>query len=65
MNHGDEEMYYTIGAHPAFAIPFDGADGENLKYHTYSLLFKGKEELQYLLADPETGCALKNLHFFA
>lgn len=62
INHGNLEMYYTIGAHPAFAIPFDGADGENLKYHSYGLFFKGKEELQYLLADSEIGCALKNLH---
>lgn len=62
INQDDQDMYYTIGAHPAFRIPFDQASGENLNYGEYSLYFGPKDRLQYLLADPVNGCARSELY---
>ena len=48
-NTGEEEMPFTIGGHPAFALD------EGTKKEDYILDFPGKEELSYLLVDPVEG----------
>ena len=45
-NTGDEEMYFTIGGHPAFCFA-DAAD----KKEDYILKFPGKTSLDYILID--------------
>ena len=54
-NTGDETMYFTIGAHPAFNVP---ANGNNDKKEDYLLTFNGEKSLTYLLLDPASGTAL-------
>ena len=51
-NPGDEEMYFTIGGHPAFR--FAGA-GE--KKTDYKLRFPGKDSLEYILVDMDEAAA--------
>lgn len=46
-NVSDEEIYFTIGGHPAFR--FAGADERK---EDYLLKFPGKEQLEYILIDP-------------
>lgn len=52
VNTGEEEMYFTIGGHPAFR--FAGADeGKS----DYILKFPGKESLDYILVNIAEGAA--------
>lgn len=46
-NTGDEDMYFTIGGHPAFRF----AEPDEVK-SDYLLRFPGKESLEYVLIDP-------------
>ena len=46
-NTGDEDMYFTIGGHPAFLF----AEPDEVK-SDYLLRFPGKESLEYVLIDP-------------
>lgn len=46
-NSGDEEMYFTIGGHPAFRFA-----GKKEVKSDYILKFPGKESLEYVLIDP-------------
>lgn len=50
-NRGEGKMYFKIGGHPGFALP----EMEQDVSREYSLYFPGKESLQYLLIDPQTG----------
>lgn len=51
-NPGSEAMYFTIGGHPAFALPKD-------TFEQSRLYFEGKDQLTYLLIDPEgSGCVM-------
>ncbi|TCD12824.1 aldose 1-epimerase family protein [Pedobacter frigidisoli] len=43
VNTGTEEMYFSIGAHPAFAVP----NTPNTKYEDYYLAFNADEKLTY------------------
>ena len=53
-NPGTETMYFTIGGHPAFALPKDS-------YEKASLYFEGKDSLTYFLIDNEgKGCILSD-----
>lgn len=52
-NRGEEPMYFTIGGHPAFRF----AKPEETKAD-YVLKVPGKEKLNYVLIDPNTGCAM-------
>lgn len=45
-NPGDEEMYFTIGGHPAFCFA-DAGDAKT----GYMLKFPGKDALEYILID--------------
>lgn len=51
-NPSDETIYFTIGGHPAFRF----AEQEGKK-DDYCLHFPGKESLQYILIDPNSGTA--------
>lgn len=51
-NTGDEDLYFTIGAHPAFRFA-----GKDEKKSDYILKFPGKESLDYILIDPEEAAA--------
>ncbi len=42
-NSGEVPMYFSLGAHPAFAAPLNGEG----KYDDYYLQFKGVDELEY------------------
>lgn len=57
INTGDNEMFFTIGAHPAFNVP---ADKSGFNRSDYSVVFKGKDNLKYILLDPEKGTAVYN-----
>lgn len=46
-NTGDEDMYFTIGGHPAFQF----AEPDEVK-SDYLLRFPGKESLEYVLINP-------------
>ena len=48
-NTGNETMYFTIGAHPAFRF----AKKDEVK-SDYILKFPGKDQLEYILVDKET-----------
>lgn len=52
-NRGEETMYFTIGGHPAFRF----AKTEETKTD-YVLKVPGKEKLNYVLLDPNSGCAM-------
>ena len=47
-NTGAETMYFTIGGHPAFKVPYD-------KFEDYQLYFEGKDSLEYKLLDLGSG----------
>lgn len=51
-NPSDEPMYFTIGGHPAFRFAKEGE-----KKDDYYLKFPGKEKLEYILINPESGTA--------
>ena len=51
-NPGDEDMYFTIGGHPAFRF----AKSEEKK-SDYILKFPGKNELRYILINPSEAAA--------
>lgn len=53
-NQGDEPMYYSIGGHPAFAIPVNTKEERDDWY----LEFPGREELTYIGVNPSNGLAL-------
>lgn len=53
-NRGGKRMYFKIGGHPGFALPEMEADDPG----EYSLYFPGKESLQYILIDPDTGLGM-------
>lgn len=46
VNIGNDEMYFTIGGHPAFWFQKDGERKED-----YCLKFPGKDSLEYILVD--------------
>lgn len=52
-NHSEDRMPFTIGAHPAFAL--DSCKG---KKEDFCLEFPGKTQLNYVLLDPASGCAV-------
>ena len=51
INSGNNEMFFTIGAHPAFNVPADNSSCRS----DYKLLFEGKGKLEYVLIDPKYG----------
>ncbi|MCR9064868.1 MAG: aldose 1-epimerase family protein [Cytophagales bacterium] len=48
-NSGNSEMYFSIGGHPAFTVPFDS----NTNYGDYSILFNKEEVLNRWLLSPQ------------
>lgn len=48
-NTGEEDLYFSVGGHPAFMIPeqYDIVFNKDLRNH-------GETELEYVLIDPET-----------
>lgn len=52
-NTGTEDMYFSIGAHPAFTVPVTTKE-ERAEYY---LEFPGKEELTYVGVNPANGLA--------
>ena len=54
INEGKEKMYYSIGGHPAFAVP-ETAEGKRSDYY---LSFPGYDELEYILIHPESSLAV-------
>lgn len=51
-NPGEEDMYFTIGGHPAFRFA-----GKDEKKTDYILKFPGKDSLRYILIDPAEAAA--------
>lgn len=51
-NPGAETMYFTIGGHPAFRF------APGTQKQDYCLTFPGRDALEYILLDPDTGAAL-------
>ena len=54
-NAGGETMYYSIGGHPGFRVPPEGAAGDRSDYF---LEFPGKEKVEYLLLNTDNGLAV-------
>lgn len=54
-NPGEDTMYFSIGAHPAFNCPI----GEDSDKYGYSLCFGGVEEIHHHGNDVPTGMALR------
>lgn len=54
-NPGEETMYFSIGAHPAFLCPVHGEE----KKTGYNLAFKGLKELHHHGNDVASGMALR------
>lgn len=50
-NHGEGEMYYSIGGHPGFVVP--AKEGESRA--DYYLEFPGKEDISYSMINLENG----------
>lgn len=50
-NQGEEIMYYSIGAHPAFTIP----EKESKARENYYLEFPGRTDLPYVSVNPANG----------
>ena len=62
-NPNAETMYFTIGGHPAFRVPVDGLDANaDNRYENYQLHFPGKEQLTYLLVDPQGSGTIEAEH---
>ena len=59
LNTGNEMMYFTIGAHPAFQVPIL----KNTKRSDYQLIFKERQKLEYCYIEPETGTALPDTKY--
>lgn len=55
-NTGSDRMYYSIGGHPAFAVP--GREGEERA--DYFLYIPGRQELNYYLVNMESGLFMKD-----
>ena len=55
-NPGDQTMYFSIGAHPAFLVPTTGEDGSMEGNY---LEFEGVEEIHYHGNDRKTGLSLE------
>lgn len=53
INDGKGDMFFTIGAHPAFNVPVE----EGTVRSDYKLLFEGKDKLEYMLINPQYGTA--------
>lgn len=47
-NTGSETMYFTIGGHPAFKVPYE-------EFENYQLYFESKDYLEYKLLDLSSG----------
>ena len=45
----DHKLFFSVGAHPAFRVPVNDKEHKNDCY----VLFSGKEELTYILKDPQ------------
>lgn len=57
-NTGEEEMYFTIGAHPAFRFA-----GKEEKKTDYLLRFPGKDTLEYIIINMEEAAADPNVSY--
>lgn len=53
VNTGEEDLYFSIGGHPAFNCPMD----EGHKREEYFIQMKGKDTYTHRLIDMETGLA--------
>lgn len=53
-NNGAEEMYYSIGAHPAFTLPIEDVNEKE----EYYLEFIGNQDLAYVGCSPVNGLAM-------
>jgi len=49
-NTGNDTMYFSIGAHPGFIVPWHNGD----KFEDYQLVFQKKETADRLLLEPES-----------
>lgn len=58
-NTGADDMYFTIGGHPAFQIPLI----PDTEYNQYSLYFKDTSALTYHLLDAKTGTLLTDTDY--
>lgn len=54
-NSGDDRMYFSIGAHPAFNCPI----GDDVDKYGYGIYFAGKDEIHHHGNDVATGMALR------
>ena len=52
VNTGSDNMYFSIGGHPAFNVPALGTADSKEDYY---LFFEGKNSVSYKLLDPEEG----------
>ena len=55
-NVGSDEMYYSIGGHPAFTLPIK----ESNEKEEFFIGFEGSEELTYITINTDTGLAIPN-----
>lgn len=53
-NNGENQMYFTIGGHPAFRVPVL----EGTKQTDYYLKFEDKDNVSYYLLNEKTGTAM-------
>lgn len=58
-NCGENEMFYSIGGHPGFMVP----EKEGETREQYFLEFPGKEELSYILVNPDTALAVPDVEY--
>ena len=54
-NTGDETLYFSVGAHPAFLCPIHGEENKA----GYRLIFKGAKEIRHYGNAADTGLAMK------
>lgn len=54
VNLSEADMYFTIGGHPAFNTLPNKSE--------YSLIFPGKDKINYHLLDTSNGCAKEEIH---
>lgn len=54
LNNENEQMFCTIGAHPAFMVPA----GNEGKQKDYKLTFEGQEKLEFIRINSEEGTAV-------
>lgn len=55
-NHGADEMYYSIGGHPAFTVPVQSKEERD----EWFLEFSGQDDLTYIGVNPANGLAVAN-----